>query len=183
MIKEEEGGDNHGRHDSGEYPDTGQLVKRHEESGAGRVRGAEGGGADLKSLFVESGELADMRHPNEYDDADCCGIFGETHADVAVEQRGPFICSCEKDGDEHGSDGANDSVEECGEREAGMRALELLNRFVEVDDGVEEGEDLCVERRNIAHCPVMRIKRGEDVVQPGGMDKCPSHEGKEGDVE
>ena len=53
---------------------------------------------------------------------------------IAMEQRSPFLGCGERDGHEHGADSANDGVEEGGEGESIMYALELLDRFMEVDN-------------------------------------------------
>ena len=95
----------------------------------------------------------------------------------------PLFGGGEEDGDDHGANGADDGVEEGGEGEGRVGALELLNGFVKVDDAVEEGEYFRGECGYVAHCPVVGVEDGEDVVHPAGVDERPGHEWEEGYVE
>lgn len=63
-----------------------------------------------------------------------------------------------------------------------MSSLELLDRFVEVDDAVQEGKYLGGEGGYIAHCPVVGVEEGEKDVHPARVDEGPGYEGKEGDL-
>ena len=49
-----------------------------------------------------------------------------------------------------------------------MVPLEFLNCFVEIDDAVEKGEDVCVECGKLFHRPVMIIEYGDEKVHPIG---------------
>lgn len=64
-----------------------------------------------------------------------------------------------------------------------MVPFELEAGFLEVDDGVEEGEDVGAEVGDVLHGVVMGVEDGEEVVHPGGVDEGPSHDWEEGDLD
>ena len=64
-----------------------------------------------------------------------------------------------------------------------MSSLKLLDRFVEVYDAVEQGEDFSGEGGYVAHGPVLGVEEGKDEMHPASVDEGPGHEGKEGDLE
>lgn len=134
----------------------------------------------MESRAVKRRQFADMWHTDENDDADSGGVFGETHADVAMEKRFPFLGRGEEDSYEHGTDGTDDGVEEGREREVVVGALQFLDSFVKVNDAVEEREDFGGEGGYVAHGPVVGVDEGEEQVHPAGMDEGPCHEGEKG---
>lgn len=87
----------------------------------------------MEGRFVQANELADMRHADEYYDGDRGGVLGQAEAEPAREERLPGFGGGEEDGEEHSADRADDGVEEGGEGELVVSALELLDGFVEVD--------------------------------------------------
>jgi hypothetical protein len=60
-----------------------------------------------------------------------------------------------------------------------MISLESLNCFVEKDDAVEKGEDVCAENGKIFHRPLMIIEYGNEMVHPTGVDERPCLGGEE----
>lgn len=63
-----------------------------------------------------------------------------------------------------------------------MGSLEFLDSFVEIDDGVEEGEDLGREGGHITHGPIVGIEHGKNIVHPTGVYQRPCHEREEGNL-
>ena len=63
-----------------------------------------------------------------------------------------------------------------------MRSLELLHGFVKVYDAIKKGEDFGGESCHVAHCPIVGVDDGEDIMHPAGVDKGPGHEGEEGNL-
>lgn len=159
MVKEEEHGDNQAWDDGHKDPADWKVPELNEEDGPVGTRWPERG-AYLQRLLVEGGKLAEVRHADEDNDTDGCGVFSEAHADVAVKKWVPTFCRGEKDGKEHCADGANDGVKKGGEGEAFMSTLQLLYGLVEVDDTVQEGEDLSGESCDVAHRPVVGVDDG-----------------------
>lgn len=100
-----------------------------------------------------------------------------------MEERLPGVCGGKEDGNEEGTYAANHRVEEGGKGGFIVRALELLDRFVEIDDAVEEGKDLGAEGCHIAHGPIVCVEDGEKEVHPAGVDARPCHEGEVGDLD
>lgn len=181
VVEEEEDGDDEARDDGREDPSHGELPELDEEDGAIGIGGPEGS-AYAQGGSIQTRELADMWQADEDDNADRGRVLGQAHTDVPVEQRFPALGGGEEDGEQHGACCADDGVEEGSEGEGGVGALELLDRFVEVDDAVEEGEDLGGEGGDVAHRVVVSVDDGEGVVHPAGVDEGPGHEREEGDL-
>ena len=95
-----------------------------------------------------------------------------------MEKRFPFFGCGEEDCDKDCPDGADDAVEEGREGETVVGALELLDRLVEVDDAVEEGEDFGGEGGYVAHCPVVGVEEGEEDAHPAGEDEVTASAGE-----
>lgn len=181
MVKVEEDRDNSAGDDGQEHPLDGDLPELDEE---GRPLGARRAEArlHLELDMLQRPQLPDIRDTNPEDDGDGGGVLGQAKANVAVQQGLPPIGGGEEDGDEAGTRGAEDGVEEGGEVSLGVGALELHGGLAEVDDAVEEGEDVAAEVGDVLHGPVMGVEDGEGVVHPAGMDEGPGHDGEEGDL-
>lgn len=179
MVEEEENRDDEPGYDGREDPSDRQLPELHKELRAVRGAGLECG-ADMESGAVERCQFADVWHTHENNDADGGSIFGETHTNVAMEQRFPFLGRGEEDGYQHGTDSTNDGVEECRERKVVVGAFQFLDGLMEVDDAVEERKDFGGEGGHVAHGPVVGVDEGEKEVHPAGVDERPCHEGKKG---
>lgn len=96
-----------------------------------------------------------------------------------MEKRFPLLGRREEDRYEHGTNGADDGVEEGSEREVVVGALQFLDGLVEVYDAVQEREDFGGEGGHVAHGPVVGVDDGEKEVHPAGVDEGPCHEGEE----
>ncbi len=123
-----------------------------------------------------------MWQTDEDDDADGGSVFGKTHAHVAMKKWLPFLGRGEEDGYQHGTDGANNGVEEGCKGEVVMGALQFLDGFMEVDDDVEEREDFGRKVGYVAHGPIMGVGEGKKEVHPAGVDEGPGHEREKGDL-
>ena len=120
-----------------------------------------------------------MWHPNEDYDADGRRILGKSHPKVSVEERFPGLSGREEDGDQHGTNRANDCIKESSERQGIMSTLQLLYSFVKIYDAIQERENLGGEGGYVSHGPIMSVKDGEKVVHPCCMDEGPRHKRKE----
>lgn len=133
MIEEEEYCNNGARYHGQEYPLHRQFPESHEENASiGRGRSKRSG--NRQSLFVESGEFANVRHSNEENNGDSCGVFGQEEANVSMEQWFPRICGRQRHSKQKSTDSANDRVKERGEGDGSSIAFQFLDGFVKIDD-------------------------------------------------
>ena len=133
MIKKEQYCDDSARYHGQKDPLHRQFPESHEENASiGRGRSKRSG--NRQGFFIESGEFANIRHSNEENDGDSCGVFGQEEPNISMEQWFPRICGRQRHGEQKSTDSANDRVKERGEGDGSSVTFQLLYGFVKIDD-------------------------------------------------